>query len=249
MLRRYIYLGICKINQSILFLLRLYFVCKSKFSLKNSELPKNNVPLFLKMTTRSQKRKAVEELVSTEIETPIPESSQNLNPIAGTSKSPRGLTENPEEIKSSMRKEILSDLTKIIAENQKEMLKLIAPVSRKQAVITAPGETDSESENCPENATSTPIKTKTTATTHKITPVNSRNRYGTMFSAKWSSNCRLELASVWIESPLCSRYYRTPCSFYDWSDYLLLTGSILIPLFLFCFEQRLYHCLCLLIYF
>ena len=78
------------------------------------------------MTTRSQKRKAVEELVSTEIETPIPEASLNLNPVAGTGKSPRVLTENLEEIKSSLRKEIMSDLTKILAENQKEMLKLIA---------------------------------------------------------------------------------------------------------------------------
>ena len=127
------------------------------------------------MTTRSQKRKAVEELVSTEIETPIPESSQNLNPVAGTNKSPRVLTKNLEEIKSSLRKEIMSDLTKILAENQKEMLKLIAPASRKQTVITASEETDSESENGPENATSTPIKTKTTSTTHKITPENSRN--------------------------------------------------------------------------
>ena len=46
------------------------------------------------MTSRSQKRKAVEELVSTEIETPIPETNQNLNPVAGTSKSPRVLTGN-----------------------------------------------------------------------------------------------------------------------------------------------------------
>ena len=70
------------------------------------------------MTTRSQKRKAVEELVSTEMETPIPETNQNLNPVAGTSKS-RVLAENLEEIKSSLRKEIMSDLTKILAENQK----------------------------------------------------------------------------------------------------------------------------------
>ena len=127
------------------------------------------------MTTRSQKRKAVEELVSTEMETPIPETNQNLNPVAGTSKSPRVLAENLEEIKSSLRKEIMSDLTKILAENQKEMLKLIAPPVKKQTVITATEETDSESENIPENATSTPIKNKTTATNRKITPVNSRN--------------------------------------------------------------------------
>ena len=69
----------------------------------------------------------------------------------------------------------MSDLTKILAENQKEMLKLIAPTSKK-TIITATEETDSESENVPENATSTPIKTKTTATTRKITPVNSRNK-------------------------------------------------------------------------
>ena len=127
------------------------------------------------MTTRSQKRKAVEELVSTEIETPMPETSQNLNPVAGTSKSPRVLTENLEEIKSSLRKEIMSDLAKILAENQKEILKLIAPPVKKQTIITATEETDSESEKIPENATSTPIKNKTTATTGKITPVNSRN--------------------------------------------------------------------------
>ena len=69
----------------------------------------------------------------------------------------------------------MSDLTKILAENQKEMLKLIAPTSKKQTIITATEETDSESENVPENATSTPIKTKPSATTRKITPVNSRN--------------------------------------------------------------------------
>ena len=128
------------------------------------------------MTTESQKRKSGEELVSTEIETPLPENSQNLNPVAGTSKSPRVLTESLEEIKSSLRKEIMSDLTKILAENQKEVLTLIAPTTRKQTVITASDETDSESENVPENATSTPFKTKTTATTHETTRVNSRNK-------------------------------------------------------------------------
>ena len=127
------------------------------------------------MTTRSQKRKAIEELVSTEMETPIPETNQNLNPVAGTSKSPRVITENLEEIKSSLRKEIMSDLTKILAENQKEMLKLIAAPVKKQTVIATTEETDSESENIPENATPTPIKNKTTATNRKTTPINSRN--------------------------------------------------------------------------
>ena len=127
------------------------------------------------MTTRSQKEKAVEELVSTEMETPITEANQNLNPVAGSSKSPRVITENLEEIKSSLRKEITSDLTKILAENQKEMLKLIAAPVKKQTVIATTEETDSEPENIPENVTSTPIKNKTTATNRKITPMNSRN--------------------------------------------------------------------------
>ena len=127
------------------------------------------------MTTRSQKRKAAEELVSTEIETPLPEISQNENPVAGTSKSPRVISENLEDIKTTLRKEIMTDLTRILAENQKEMLKLIAPVTKKQAIIKTSEETDSGPENIPENATSTPIKTKTTAPTNKITPVNSRN--------------------------------------------------------------------------
>ena len=69
----------------------------------------------------------------------------------------------------------MSDLTKILAENQKEMLKLIAPTAKKQAIVTAAGETDSESESIPANATSTPTKAKTTTTAIKITPVNSRN--------------------------------------------------------------------------
>ena len=80
----------------------------------------------------------------------------------GTSKSPKVHTENLEEMKSTLRKEIMSDLTKILAENQKEMFKLIAPVAKKQPALTVPEETDSESENVPATATSTPVKTKTT---------------------------------------------------------------------------------------
>ena len=156
------------------------------------------------MTTRSQKRKAAEELVSTEVETPLPEISQNENPVAGTSKSPRVISENLEDNKTTLRKEIMSDLTKILAENQKEMLKLIAPPIKKQTFITAVGETDSEPENIPENATSTPIKNKTTVTTRNITPVNSRNTsyyvfcskpsYSSFFTTRQNTagNCRLD---------------------------------------------------------
>ena len=61
-----------------------------------------------------------------------------------------------EEIKSTLRKEIMSGLAKILAENPKEMLKLVAPVAKKQTALVVPDETDSEPENVPATATSTP---------------------------------------------------------------------------------------------
>ena len=76
---------------------------------------------------------------------------------------------------STLRKEIKSDLAKILPENQEKMLKLIAPVAKKRPALTVPEETDSEPENIPTNATSPPVKTKTTTVNPKITPVNSRN--------------------------------------------------------------------------
>ena len=55
------------------------------------------------------------------------------------------------------------------------MLRLIAPVAKKQITLTVLEESDSESENISLAVTSTPVKTKITATTLKITPVHSRN--------------------------------------------------------------------------
>ena len=74
------------------------------------------------MTTRSQKRKAVAELVSGDFETSVTENSPSENPVASSSKVPRIEPESLTEIKTSLRKEIMSDLTKILAENQKEIL-------------------------------------------------------------------------------------------------------------------------------
>ena len=90
----------------------------------------------------------------------------------GTSKSPKVQAENLEEIKSTLRKEILWELTKNLANNQKEMLRLIAI---KQTTTTVPDESDSESEIVSPTLTSTPMKSKTTATTQETTPINSRN--------------------------------------------------------------------------
>ena len=56
------------------------------------------------------------------------------------------------------------------------MLKLIATVAEKQTTSTAPEESNSEFENVALAVKSIPVKAKTTATTLKTTPVNSRNR-------------------------------------------------------------------------
>ena len=126
------------------------------------------------MTTRSQKRKAVAELVSGDFETSVTENFPSETLVASSSKVPRVEPEDLAEIKTSLRKEIMSDLTKILAENQKEMLKLIAPLSKKQTVHMNAQDSDSEPENVSKARTSTPIKTHT-ATNSKTTPVNSRN--------------------------------------------------------------------------
>ena len=86
------------------------------------------------MTTRSQKRKAVAELVSGDFEASLAENNSTENLIPSSSKNPRLELENLEEIKTALRKEIMTDLTKILAENQKEMLKLIAPANKKRPV-------------------------------------------------------------------------------------------------------------------
>ena len=144
---------------------------KPIFSLTISPIPK--ISFQQKMTTRSQKRKPVAELASGEFEASTTENIQTESYVAGPSKSPKVQPEKLDEIKTSLRKEIMSDLTKILAENQKEMLKLIAPAVKKPATVQNLKNSDSEPENLFPNTTSTPIKPK--ATTSKTTSVNSRN--------------------------------------------------------------------------
>ena len=78
--------------------------------------------LPLKMSNRSQNRKAVEELVSAEPEIPIVKNNQKEYLVAGTSKSPMVHPEKLEEIKTFLRKAIMSDLSKLLADFQIEML-------------------------------------------------------------------------------------------------------------------------------
>ena len=99
------------------------------------------------MTTRSQKRKAITELVSGEFDTSLTENNLAENLVASCSKTTRTEPEDLNEIKASLRKEILSDLSKILAENQREMFKLIAPLSKKRAVSSENQDSDSEVEN------------------------------------------------------------------------------------------------------
>ena len=128
------------------------------------------------MTTRSQKRKAVAELVSGDFEASLTENNSTENLIPSSSKNSRLELENLEEIKTTLRKEIMTDLTKILAENQKEMLKLIAPTIKKRSVNPNIQDSDSDQENISVTRTSTPVKTRT-ATNSKTTPNNSRNSY------------------------------------------------------------------------
>ena len=51
----------------------------------------------------------------------------------------------------------MSDLTKILAENQKEMPKLIAPLDKKQTVHMNVQDSDSEPENVSVPRTSAPV--------------------------------------------------------------------------------------------
>ena len=64
------------------------------FSLKNFKTSKELSFSLPKMTNRSQKRKAVEELAAVDQETTLSRNNQSEKPVAGTSKSPKARTEN-----------------------------------------------------------------------------------------------------------------------------------------------------------
>ena len=64
------------------------------------------------MSTRSQKKKAVEESVSVTQETPLGRKDQGENPKVGTSKSPKFRTENSEETNPLLKKKLYLTLQK-----------------------------------------------------------------------------------------------------------------------------------------
>ena len=55
--------------------------------------------------------------------------------------------ENLDKFETSLRKTIMSDLSKVLAEKQKEMLKLTAPTVKKTSNLHNLGDSDSEAEN------------------------------------------------------------------------------------------------------
>ena len=56
-----------------------------------------------------------------DLEASVAENSQIQTVVPGSSKFPKIQAEKLDEIKTSLRKVVMSDLTKILAENQKEM--------------------------------------------------------------------------------------------------------------------------------
>ena len=67
----------------------------------------------------------------------------------------------------------MSDQAKIVAENQKEVMKLIEPMAKKSSAHQNVQDSDSETENNSVARTFTPVKTNTA--TSKTTPINIGN--------------------------------------------------------------------------
>ena len=152
------------------------------------------------MTNRSQKRKAVADIVSGDFEASVSENNSSENLVAGPCKTLRVEPENLDEIKTYLRKEFMSYLTKILAENRKEMLKLIAPLNKKQPVRLNDQDSDSEPENISIVRTSTPVETTNTANS-KTTPNNSRNNQCPLTASKLfqQENYNSEESSVFTD--------------------------------------------------
>ena len=77
----------------------------------------------------------------------------------------------------------MSDLNKILAEIQKEKLKLLSSLNKKQPVCLNVQDSDSETKSISVARKSTPVKTYT-ATSSKTTPNNSRDINRPTFSQK-----------------------------------------------------------------
>ena len=127
------------------------------------------------MTPGTQKEKAVAELVSGDFEVSGDENIQSEIHVACSNKSPKMQPEKLDEIKTSLRKEIMSDITKILAEAQEEMLRLIAPTTNKATILVNLENSDSETKYVQPTSTSEPITSN--VTTSRNSPITSRNSW------------------------------------------------------------------------
>ena len=83
--------------------------------------------------------------------------------VASTFKSPKLQSEKVDEMKTSLRLVVMSDLTKILAENYNEILQLIAPTTKKASDLQILKDSDSEIDNVFSAPTSPPIRSNLTA--------------------------------------------------------------------------------------
>ena len=84
----------------------------------------------------------------------------------------------------------MPDLAKIMAENQKGMMKVIVPMTKKSPAHRNIQYSDSETENISVAQTSTPVKTNTA--TIKTTPMNSRNMVTGVLNDSTTNNVHTE---------------------------------------------------------
>ena len=91
----------------------------------------------------------------------------------------------------------MSDLAKLLAEKQKENMKIVAPSVKKSSAHLNAQDCDSETENIFLARTSTPVKTNTAAS--KTIPKNSRNKCFS-FSSNFES-CIVILQNVSMQGP------------------------------------------------
>ena len=132
------------------------------------------------MSTRCQKRKSVQELMSGEVESSSTRNSENFNldQVSGPSGNSQKIrNKNLDAINSSVRTKTMTDLAKMLAENQKELFNLIAPTIKKKTKIEIVPDTDSEEENIsPVIPSSTPVKSGKFKPKSKNDPIFSPNK-------------------------------------------------------------------------
>ena len=135
-------------------------------------------------TTRSQKRKNVQLSADDDVSEGFISPAEVENPslveqdssIAGPSKSKSPRVENSflESLRASLKEEITSEIKNLLAESQREMLKLLKPETRENVRISIDDETENETRSF-----YTPTKSVRITSTQNNDTNSSRNNYQT----------------------------------------------------------------------